>query len=271
VYFDLHEPSGPETPLVVEVPHAGLVVDAASSWTLAAPVRALAQDADLYVDELYADAPKHGATLIAAQLSRYVCDLNRSETDVDPIAVEGAPAGRAPHGPVWRSTTHGQPALYAPLPPAELNRRLESIYRPYHRALGEALARKKQRFGFAILLCGHSMPSTGRLASGAPGAVRADVVPGSRGGTTTSARVLQTIDATAEAWGFSVRHDDPYRGGYSTGHYGRPDRRLHAVQVELSRRLYMDEDGLKKKPSNFERCKDFCSSLVARLAELDLA
>jgi N-formylglutamate amidohydrolase len=88
---------------------------------------------------------------------------------------------------------------------------------------------------------------------------------------TASPKILEVIDATAGQWGFSVRHDEPYRGGYSTGHYGQPDRGVHAVQVELARRLYMQEQGLDKKPSDFARCSDFCAALVAGLGRLDLA
>jgi N-formylglutamate deformylase len=271
VFFSVREPVGSETPVVVEVPHAGLTVDAESSWTLAAPMRSIAQDADLYVDELYEQAPELGATLVIAHLSRYVCDLNRAESDVDHIAVEGVQPGRAPHGLVWRSTTDGYPALFAPLTRDQFDARLERFYRPYHRALLEALERKRERFGHAILLCGHSMPSNGRATDGTMGGPRADVVPGSRNGTTTSMKVLGVIDGTASAWGFSVKHDDPYKGGFSTAHYGRPGQGIHAVQIEVARRLYMNEAGLQKKPKDFARCSEFCASLVARLGRLDVA
>jgi N-formylglutamate deformylase len=257
--------------VVVEVPHAGLFVDPPSAWGLAAPARSIAQDADLYVDELYAHAPDHGATLIFSHISRYVCDLNRAEGDIDHIAVDGAPLGRAPHGLIWRSTTEGQPALYSPLARAELDRRLDAFYRPYHQAIAEALARKRTQFGFAILLCAHSMPSTGRSNASAPATPRADVVPGSRGGSTSGRPVLDVVERSAREFGLSIRHDDPYRGGHSTAHYGEPHRGTYAVQVELARRLYMDERGLTKKPSDFHSCQRFCDTLVAGLGKLRLA
>jgi N-formylglutamate amidohydrolase len=77
--------------------------------------------------------------------------------------------------------------------------------------------------------------------------------------------VIDVPDLLAHEVGWSVAHDDPYRGGYSTGHYGRPDRRVHAVQVELARRLYMDERTLRKKPNDFDKVKAYCETLVARL------
>jgi N-formylglutamate deformylase len=183
VFFSVREPEGPESPLVVEVPHAGLWIDPESLWTIAAPARSIGRDADLYVNELYEEAPRHGASVLVSHVSRYVCDLNREEGDVDHLAVEGAPSRNAPHGLIWRSTTDDQPALFAPLSRRELTRRLDLVYRPYHRTLRELLERKRRQFGFAILLCAHSMPSFGRAGHGDTGKPRADVVPGTRGGS----------------------------------------------------------------------------------------
>jgi N-formylglutamate amidohydrolase len=260
-------PRGPETPVVVEVPHAGLSLDALSLATLVCPARAVGRDADLYVDELYADAPDHGATMLVATASRYVVDLNRAETDVDRDSVEGAGTSiRATRGLVWRLTSDGDPAIAAPLPRAEVERRLEAHYRPYHRALAELLEQKRRRFGYAVLLAAHSMPSTGRRGHGDPDEVRADVVPGTRGRTSAAAVFIDAVDAEARARGLSVAHDTPYRGGYVTAHYGRPDLDVHVVQVELARRLYMDEDTLTKRTPGFERTRAFASALVAALA-----
>src|SRR6185437_6994555 len=123
--FDVLEPTGPETPVVVEVPHAGLLMPAHYLEPLAAPARSLARDADLYVDRLYQDSPAEGATLVVAHTSRYAIDVNRAETDVDSEVVEG---GRGDvllhHGLVWRTTSDGDPALARRLTRAELEERL---------------------------------------------------------------------------------------------------------------------------------------------------
>jgi len=268
VYFSVHEPRSEPTPLVVEVPHAGLLVDAEAERTLAAPEHAMRRDADLYVDELYADAPDVGAALLVAHVSRYVCDLNRAEDDVDALAVEGGTARSSPHGLIWRRTTDNRPALRRPIEQSELNRRLTSIYRPYHRALEELVLWRMKRFGYAILLCAHSMPSRGREGHIDPGRERADVVPGTRGKTTAGKAVLELTEHTAAEYGFSVVHDEPYRGGFTTGRYGRPAEGVHAIQVELARRLYMDESVLTKNPSNFEQLRKFCRSLTGGLSGL---
>ena len=263
--FTVIEPLSEETPLVVEVPHAGLFVDGPTLARLAAPARSIGRDADLYVDDLYAGAPSHGATLISANVSRYVCDLNRSEIDVDAESVEGAPANtRATRGIVWRLTSDGARVLDSPLPRAELERRLDTYYRPYHSALAEILERKRARFGFAILLAAHSMPSVGRTGHGDPQAVRADVVPGTRGRTSAARAFIDAVDAHARSAALSVAHDDPYQGGYTTQHYGRPDVHVHVVQVELARRLYMDEPTLTKN-ARFPKMQAWCAALAAKL------
>jgi len=101
----------------------------------------------------------------------------------------------------------------------------------------------------------------------APQNVRADVVPGTRGRTSASATFIDCVDAQARAAGLSVAHDDPYQGGYTTQHYGRPDLKVHVVQVELARRLYMDEPTLSKH-LGFERMRNWCTGLTKSLGAI---
>ncbi len=267
VSFSVVAPVGREIPVVVEVPHAGLDLDPLALAGLVAPARCLGVDADLYVDALYADAPAEGATLLSARLSRYVCDLNRGEEDVDPLAVTGGRLQRAPHGLVWRDTTTGARALRQPLSRSEYERRLNQIYRPYHQKLRSLLDEKRERFGYVILLAAHSMPSRGRQGHTDTGRVRAHVVPGSRGRSTAAPIIVDTPEALAATRGWSVAHDNPYRGGFTTWHYGQPASGQHALQVELSRALYMDEDTLEKKDT-FWDTRQYCRELVRSLGAL---
>jgi N-formylglutamate amidohydrolase len=269
--YHLVRPRGHETPLVVEVPHAGLLVPAQYALPLSAPIPSIARDADLYVDELYEDAPLEGATLLVARMSRYVIDLNRSEQDVDEAVIEHARSKRRlHHGLIWRSTTDGHPAMARPLRESELIERLDRVYRPYHRALRAELVRKQSRFGVAVLLAAHSMPSVGPSATNPEPIARADVVPGSRGRTTAAERFLDLVEAHARLAGWSVRHDDPYSGGFSTRHYGSPKSGLHAVQIELARRLYLNENTLRKTGS-FDHVQTWCRQLTRAIGELALS
>jgi N-formylglutamate deformylase len=278
-FFELLEPVGPETPVIVEIPHAGIDLAPCFLEPLVAPARALARDADLYVDSLYADAPGEGASVLVARASRYVVDVNRAESDVDCEAIEGVDSGlRMHHGLVWRTTADGDPALMRKLTRAELDERLELVWRPYHRALAALIERKRARFGLAIVLAAHSMPSferPGARDSGGPGfgrepraaRVRADVVPGTRGRRSADGRFIDAVEAHAIERGWTVRHDDPYAGGFTTQHYGRPSERVHAVQVELARRLYLDEATLRLA-AGFDSVRLWCRSLVAKLGKL---
>jgi N-formylglutamate amidohydrolase len=304
--FEVFEPAGIETPVVVEVPHAGLDLPAPFLEPLAAPARAIGRDADLYVDALYEEAPQEGAHLLVARASRYVVDVNRAETDVDAEVVEGARADvRMHHGLVWRTTSEGEAALARKLTKVELEERLELVWRPYHRVLAALVERKVARFGIAVVLAAHSMPSVDRMPVGtgrhetpagdqqrpppsagarpstrdvagpqshsargpSSGRPRADVVPGTRGRKSSAGRFIDAVEAMASARGWSVRHDEPYAGGYTTQHYGRPADGVHVVQVELARRLYLDEATLRPGP-DFAGVRGWCRGLVRELGRL---
>jgi N-formylglutamate deformylase len=266
------EPSVAVRPLLVEIPHAGLSVPEAIRHELLAPEDALMRDADIYVDRLYEHAPRSGATLLVAKLSRYVVDLNRARDDLDAATVSGhhASAGTQPRGVVWRATTDGRPVLLRPLGPVELRNRLEHYYVPYHKVLQLNLERLRDQFGYVILLAAHSMPSLGRSTHRDPGAQRADVVPGTCGRTSADPRVIDLVDMHFRSAGLRVRHDDPYKGGYTTSHYGRPVERCHAIQIELNRALYVDEQSFRIKQPEFDELQRLLDALVVSLAALKL-
>ncbi|MEM9193884.1 MAG: N-formylglutamate amidohydrolase [Myxococcota bacterium] len=266
-FFAVDEPTARPTPVLVEIPHAGLAVPDGVELGLAASRQAILRDADVYVDKLLAGAEDTGATVLRARVSRYVVDLNRAPDDVDRETVTDHPSPRTiqPRGVVWRVTTDGKPSLARPLRYVELQERLNRFYFPYHRRLQEELQRLARQFGHVVLLASHSMPSMGR----GNGSRRADVVPGTRGRTTASSRVIDLVDRHFRDAGLSVRHDEPYRGGFTTGHYGRPAHGWHAVQIELNRSLYVHESTGEPKPAEMEELRRIMVSLAGRLAEIE--
>ena len=237
-------------------------------WSVA-PLRSVARDADLYVDQLHSDAPELGATVLVSSMSRYVCDLNRSEMDIDRYSVHGGKGDVAPHGIIWRRTSDGEPALSAPLSLKEFERRRDAYYRPYHETLRNLLEQLRAEFGYVILLCAHSMPSRGKPGTPDAGKVRADIVPGTRGMTTATAAAIDVPVRLAAKFGWTLRHDQPYRGGFTTGHYGRPAHGFHAIQIELSRALYMDESNLVPH-ERLLQARSFCAEIVMKLCRLNL-
>lgn len=270
--FELASPEVDQRPLLVEIPHAGLGVPDGVRGELLAPEDALMRDADIFVDRLYANAPKLGATLLVAKISRYVVDLNRAKDDVDAATVSDhpTPVGAQPRGVVWRATTDGRPILKRPLSYQQLLSRFERYYVPYHDALRSTLTELRARFGYAIAVAGHSMPSLGRSMHKDPGSRRADVVPGTCGRTSADRRIIDLVDAHFRAAGLSVRHDDPYKGGYTTSHYGRPADGWHVIQIELNRALYVDELTCIPKETELRALQALLDQLLVKLGALTL-
>jgi N-formylglutamate amidohydrolase len=263
--FTLRTPSEPDTPVVVSVPHAGVGThgyEAAMSPEL--DVRC---DADLFVDRLYrigepAAPPAHVASL----LSRFVCDLNRDPDDVSRGAVPEHPAPRNADGRgfIWAVTTTGMPALSRPLTLEEWQART-ALHAAYHDTLARSLERAKERFGFAVLVDGHSMPSRGRQGHKDPGKLRADVVPGDRDGTSCSPALSRAVGEHFSARGYSVAFNEPYKGGFITTHHGRPEDGVHAIQIELRRDLYMDEAAYAIQEPGFGKLRDVIAELLESL------
>ena len=123
----------------------------------------------------------------------------------------------------------------------------------------------KRAFGFAIVVAGHSMPSSGRRGHVEVGSGRADVVPGTRGHSTAAPGLIDKIDIVAARHGLSVAHDTPYRGGHNTQHWGRPKDGVHALQIELARRLYLDDEELSLEPSGLASAQRFVVELLTEL------
>ncbi len=268
--FDTFVPSDPaaRTPVLVEVPHAGIAIPTELVDSVVPPADAVLRDADLRVDELYAGAPSVGASLLTARFSRFVVDLNRKADDADSQTVEGFPLDIVqPRGVVWRLTTDGRPALTRALARSEFDSRIARFHAPYHAALDAMLKETRDQFGYAILVAAHSMPSVGRSGHSDTGVRRADVVPGTRGRTSAAPNLIDYVDAHFRAAGYSVKHDDPYRGGYTTAHYGRPSEGIHVIQIELNRAIYMDEQTTVRS-ENFAPLKSCIERMLESLGKL---
>jgi N-formylglutamate deformylase len=268
--FTARASDDPSSPLVVSVPHAG--TRTAGFEATLSPELDVRCDADLFVDRLYRiGEPAGPEVFVAAQLSRFVCDLNRDPDDVGAGAVpeHSAPRNNDGRGFIWAMTTTGAPALARPLTLGEWQERT-AIHAGYHETITKALTRARAKFGFAILLDGHSMPSHGRLGHKDPGRTRADVVPGDRDGTSCAPALSELVIGHFQAQGMAVRPNDPYTGGYITSHHGRPADRIHAIQIELRRNLYMDEQSYTPLEPGFTRLRTTLTALLDKLRSLRL-
>jgi N-formylglutamate amidohydrolase len=266
-WFEADLPDLPSTPVVVSVPHAGIAT--AGFADPLAPSLDVRCDADLFVDALWTAAGVRGA-FIRARLSRFVCDLNRHPGDVSARAVPDHPAPRNQDGRgfVWEVTTTGAPALARPLSLSEWEAR-RAVHVAYHDAIRRALDAAKARFGFALLVDGHSMPSVGRAGHRDPGRSRADIVPGDRDGTSCAHGLSALLVEHFTAHGLRVARNDPYKGGFVTAHHGRPAEGRHAIQIEMRRDLYMDEAAFAPLPEKQQRLAQILGGLLRRLDGFD--
>jgi N-formylglutamate deformylase len=241
------------SPLVISFPHVGL------AWPHdlhPKPQVDFPRNADYDVHVLYDAAPQRGAASVAAVYSRLVADLNRAEDDVSRRIVPDHPAprprknpgvaplaedpegdrdaGRPGRGVLWTTSIGNVPLLSPPMPYAEFRDRIDRFHAPYHRALQVLLERRRQRFGYAILLDAHSMPSS----------VGPDLVLGTLGGDSCDPGLERAALAALRGRDpatLVVSLNEPYRGGELVRRFGRPQEGLHAFQLEVSRALYMDE------------------------------
>ena len=148
----------------------------------------------------------------------------------------------------------------------EALRRIETLYKPYHRALRRLITRVHRDLGTAVLIDCHSMPSTTTAKEERP---RADIVLGDRYGTSCAPAVSETIEETLRSLGYSVSRNKPYAGGFITEHYGNPAGGLHSLQLELNRALYMDERRYERSASFAQLAADL-ETLADRVGGIPL-
>jgi N-formylglutamate amidohydrolase len=155
---------------------------------------------------------------------------------------------RAGLGTIARFVATGAEIYRDKLEFGEVRRRIERFYAPYHRTLAATLDESFARFGRVLLIDCHSMPSIGGPMERDAGRRRVDFVLGDCHGASASPLVMDVIAAQLKQAGFVVARNDPYAGGFTTRHYGRPAEGRHAFQIEINRALYMDEQHITRRP-----------------------
>jgi N-formylglutamate amidohydrolase len=267
--------TGPErlaSPVVLSVPHAGRAYSPELLRAARVPLNVLEALEDRLVDRLVWRAVAGGATAIVATAPRAEIDLNRDERELDPAMVAPpppsaglvstlrtrgglglVPARLAGAGGLWRGRMSRD----------ELNRRIETVHRPYHQALADALGAARRQFGTAVLLDCHSMPPRGDSppSSVGPGA---RIIFGDRYGTTIAPELRAQALAAARMLGFEPGLNDPYAGGHVIERHGRPAERIHAIQIEIDRSLYLDA-GLREPGPGFDRAARLLAAVTEAL------
>ena len=268
--IDLQQPVTRSLPLVLASPHSGTQYPADFLAASRLDPVALRRSEDSFVDELFAAGPRLGAPLLAARFPRAYVDVNREAYELDPgmfadalpkFVNAGSPRVRMGLGTIARIVASGEEIYAKKLRFAEVRRRIERLYRPYHRALCGLVEETEALFGGCLLIDCHSMPSgtgSGCVQSSA------DIVLGDCHGASCAPQIIETARRFLVQRGFAVAINAPYAGGFTTDHYGRPNSGRHALQIEINRALYMSESDYQRKP-HFPRLVQELAELVDRL------
>ena len=270
--FEVRTSAEQRVPFVFNSPHSGRCYPDRFLAMSRLDATAIRRSEDCYVDELFGAAVALGAPMLAAHFPRAYLDVNREPWELDPrMFAEPVPpfanvrsarvAGGL--GTVPKLVGEGLDIYAGRLPLSEAIGRIECVYKPYHETLKRLITRTHARFGYAVLVDCHSMPASVRLGDNG---VRPDFIVGDRFGTSAASALSDRAIGLLAAMGYTVAHNKPYAGGFITEHYGRPTRKLHALQIEINRGLYMDERTFKKSAGFYALADDlarFSADLMA--------
>jgi len=267
------------TPLVLDSPHSG--TDYPEDFGATCERSLLRQAEDTHVEKLYDFAPGLGVAWIEAHFPRSYLDANRDTTEVDPdmldapwpdpVATDPAVLGkvRLGKGLIWRCTDEGVPLYQRKLGVAEVQARIRTCWQPYHAAVGQAIDAAHARHGYSLHVNCHSMPAVAAShATDFPGLVHADFVVGNRDATTSSEALARLVCEHLRGLGYQVEYNHPYKGVELVRRYGRPAEHRHSLQLEINRKLYMNEATLAMN-AGFAPLQAHLRSLVERLLQTD--
>jgi N-formylglutamate deformylase len=259
--FTVIHPTVERVPILLSVPHCGVLFPDELSQEFKAQLSTAPDDTDWFVHQLYDFAPAMGITMIHAVYSRWVIDLNR-----DPQSKPLYSDGRIITGLCPTTNFLGE-SIYVDdrtqISREEVNRRLDAYYRPYHQKLTELLDDLKQQFGKVLLWDCHSIrhwvPTI--HAEKFP-----DLILGDADGTSASPGLIETAIRNLESAGYSFQHNYPFKGGYITRQYGKPSENQHALQLEMSKVNYMDDNEVSYEPTRVERMKPLLRHTLGELS-----
>ncbi|MCR8957695.1 N-formylglutamate amidohydrolase [Variovorax sp. S2] len=267
-------------PLVLDSPHSGTVYP--EDFRPVCDLATLRRAEDTHVEKLYAFAPAMGVAWIEAHFPRSYLDANRDTTELDTTLLDGTwtePLSDDPRvlskvrlgkGLIWKLTDEGLPIYDRLLSVDEVRGRIDHCWRPYHAAVARAIDDAHARHGYSIHINCHSMPAiAGSHATDFPGLAHADFVIGDRDGSTADPALSHKICEHLRERGYSVDYNHPYKGVELVRRHGRPAENRHSIQVEINRKLYMDEATLALDEAGAARLQEHLKSLVEMLLATD--
>ncbi|WP_107496631.1 N-formylglutamate amidohydrolase [Thalassobius sp. I31.1] len=245
--YQILRPVRQDTAVVFASPHSGRRYSGEFLKQTVLDEHAIRSSEDAFVDMLFQDAADFGAPFIHSRTPRAYVDLNRSADELDGALLHNVPKTRSnPRvasglGVIPRVVARGQAIYRGKLQKSVAQHRLDACWHPYHNALSDLLAETADLYDRAILIDCHSMPHEALDSLSHSGAKRPDIVIGDRFGSSCAPHITTRVAEAFRAKGFTVSHNLPFAGAYIVQHYGRPSLHRHALQIEIDRRLYMDE------------------------------
>lgn len=271
--YSLKMPENKETSVVFAVPHSGREYSRKFMRKSILDEIMIRSSEDAFVDMLFDTAPMYGAVFLAAKFPRAFVDLNRNFDELDPAVIDGLtrpstnPRVASGLGVIPRVVSGGRAIYRGKIPLAEAQARIAEYWRPYHDTLHHVLARNRAEFGQAILVDCHSMPHEALDAISRTGARRPDVVLGDRFGASASEAIVCQIEEIFRAQGLHVVRNMPFAGAYIAKQYGRISANQHAIQIEVDRALYMNEQ-LIRPNGNFNAFRKIMQTITGQIADI---
>lgn len=259
-------------PLVFDIPRSGR--DYPNDFKSPASFNEVKTSISMYVEELFDEAPANGATWLYACFPNAYIDANRHEHDIDPTLIDGTldtpfePTEKSKLGVgLIHSVTDANKALLqqTPIATADLQRRLDAFYWPYHNELAAILKNMQADAGIAHHVSCHSMSSIARAVSKDAGEQRSDFDIGDRHGETCNREFVDTVQAFLGGFGYDVTINKHFAGAESIRKHGEPANGIQSLQIETRRGLYMDEESYQKRPE-FETVRGHLGQLAAHLS-----
>lgn len=258
--FNIRHPKGKTVPIVVSSPHSGTYFPDDIRGRIKPEMAARPDDADWFIDRLYDFAPEMGITFITANYCRWVIDLNR-----DPKSLPLYDDGRVITGLVPLTDFNGNP-LYDGREPddAEIAKRIADYYVPYHRKVDELLESLKKEHGQALLFDAHSIR---KRVPGIRSEAFPDLILGDNDLTSAAPHITAAAFETLKTGGYQLEHNHPFKGGYITRYFGRPEQNVHALQLEMAKTNYMDDTETQWHEERAERMRTLLKTMFGALID----
>lgn len=237
-YF-LIEPAGEKVPVILSSPHSGVEFPDELKSQFFPELMAQPDDTDWFVHDLYNFAPALGITVIRARYSRWVIDLNRTPESV-PLYNDGRIITELVPKTDFLGNEIYLDKKFLP-DDAEIERRLEKYYRPYYRKIESLLAERIEQFGRVLLWDAHSIR---RFVPTIQGEQFPDLILGDNDEKSAGKEIIEIALNGLKAGKFGVNHNFPFKGGNITRSFGKPEKKVHALQLEMAKTNYMNDDEL---------------------------